>query len=260
MANESYDPFYEEPTRKSGCGGCLLWGCLISALLGLLLLVGIPVAGYFAIKHYVNKYTTDKPAAVEVVKLEEQELLELQNRFESFEAAVKEGAGPPDFEVTARELNGLINSNEELKGRVFVRIADGQVGGDLSFPADALPGGGERFFNATADFKVSLDGGVLIVTLADATINGVQLPKQALDALASENLAKDAYKDPDTAKLLRRFESLEIIGDRIVLKAKRPSPAEVKAEVETFEDLNGISDSQPTPSVEVPSEPATESR
>lgn len=255
MADHDREEYYEEPQSKSGCGGCFFWGCLIAGIAFLLLVVGVPLAGYFAVRHYVNQFTAEEAAPIEVVELPDEEVDALKARFEAFEEAVKADEAPEDFEITARELNGLINSEEDLKGRVFVRIQDGKVGGDLSIPADGFPGGEGRFFNATADFNVSMDGGVLIVTLADATINGAKLPQQMLDSLANENLAKEAYDDPENAKVLRRFESLEIQGDRILLKARRPgdmAPGEFDPdsapEVESFEDP--LDESEESPAIE----------
>lgn len=110
---------------------------------------------------------------------------------------------------------------------------------------DQLPGGGGRYLNATADFDVSMPGGVLVVTLVDAQVNGSPLPQAIVDGFADENIAKDAYDDPENAEVLRKFESLEIVGDKIILRARKqpaegpdpPVAPEIEApEIETIEE------------------------
>lgn len=220
---------HEEPAPKGR--GCFFWGCLITAILFLLFVVAVPLTLYFVAKSYINAYTSEEPLAIETVELPEEEMAALNARFETFSESVQAGDTPGDLELTAEELNALIQQNPDFGKSVFVRIQDGQIGGDVSIPTDQFPGGGGRFFNASADFDVSMEDGVLIVTVADATVNGNPLPAQFLTALQKENLAKDAYKDPDTAKILRKFESLEVTGDRIILKA-RPAAAGEAPETE----------------------------
>jgi hypothetical protein len=229
--------------------GCFFWGCLTLVVLFLVLLIGVPLAAYFAVKHYVNKFTANAPLNIAAVELPEEEMKALEARFEAFDASLEKGQ-PQDLEVTAKEINAMISQDDQLKGRVLVRIADGKVGGDISIPMDQLPGGGGRYLNATADFDVSMPGGVLMVTLVDAQVNGSPLPQAIVDSFAGENIAKDAYDDPENAEVLRKFESLEIVGDKIILRARKqpaeapdpPDAPEIEApgmeapEIETIEE------------------------
>ncbi|TWT95785.1 hypothetical protein [Neorhodopirellula pilleata] len=124
--------------------------------------------------------------------------------------------------LTAEEINALIATEEQLRGRVFVRIEEGRVFGEVSFPTDMVPGGGGRFFNADAEFDVSMQDGILEVRLTDASVKGERIPETVLEGFSQENLAKDAYKDRKNAEILRKFESIEVVDDSIVLKLKEP--------------------------------------
>ncbi len=231
-----------EPRRQGR--GCFFWGCLTLVILFLVLLIGVPLAAYFTVRHYVKKFTADAPLNIVAVELPEQEMQALEARFEAFDASIEKGE-PQDLEVTAKEINAMIAKDEQLKGHIVVRIADGRVGGDVSFPMDQFPGGGGRHLNAAADFDVSMQGGVLIVTLADAKVNGAPLPQAFLDAFAGENLAEGFYEEPESAEVLRKFESLEIIDDKIILKARRepqgqpaapPAEAPAAPEIESMDE------------------------
>lgn len=224
--------------------GCFFWGCL-TLTIGLLVMtvVGL-VAAYFATRHFVNLFTADAPLNIVAVELPEEEMQALEARFEAFDESLKKGE-PLDLEVTAKEINAMITQDDQFKGHVLVRIADGKVGGDISIPASDFPGGAGRHFNASVNFNVSMKDGALEVTLTDAAVNGSPLSKTIMAPLTGKNLAKDAYKDPKNAEVLRKFESLEIVGDKIILRARKqpaeapvpPVAPEIEApEIETIEE------------------------
>ncbi|MEQ8847160.1 hypothetical protein [Botrimarina sp.] len=219
--NDELPPQHREERQGKGC---LFWGCLIVAVVLLLLVVGAVWSAYSLYSGLVQQYTATEPMAIEVVELPEEQMKALNERYEAFAQAVKAGENPGDLELTAEELNALIGQNADLAGRVFVRIADGQLGGDVSIPTDFLPMvGAGRYFNASGQFEASMENGVLVVTLADATVNGKPVPEEFLAGLKDQNLAKDLYDNADNAKALRQFESLTIEGDKVILKAR---PAE----------------------------------
>ncbi|MEM6799254.1 MAG: hypothetical protein AAF589_07040 [Planctomycetota bacterium] len=216
----AYEPPQGDAKQKKGWG-CFAYGCLGLVLLTVLVVVGGGLAAYFGIRGAVQAYTAEAPAEIPVVEASEEELAEIQERIDNLTAAAEAGAAPPDMELTADDLNALIAANEDLKGKVFVRIEGGKVGGDVSMPADALPGGKDRHFNASASFNVYCQDGTLIVTLADAEVNGEPLPPQFTEALASENLAKEFASEPEVQKFLQNVESIEVKEDKIILRGKK---------------------------------------
>ena len=168
-----------------------------------------------------------------------EELAEVETRVNDFKESLEEGESSNDLVLTADEINALINSQPQLKGRLFVTIKDGRIAGDVSIPTDFLPGGKGRFFNASGTFDVTLENGVLIVTLASATVQGNPVPAEFIEQMRGENLARDAYNDPEVADTLRKFESLTIVDDKIILtpratnavaatteESSEPAPAE----------------------------------
>ena len=225
-ASQQENPYQSERPAKSS-NSCCFYGCLFMFLFVVLVVVGGGLSGYWWIKGQVNRYTADAPADLPTVDLPEEELAEIQGRVDDFKEKIEAGETPEDLVLTADEINALITKNDDLKGRVYVTIENGEVSGDVSLPVDSLPGGKGRYFNASATFDVSLENGVLIVTLADAEVKGERIPQQYIDGISKENLAKDAYKDPEAAATLRRIESLSIEGDKIILKPRAvPSQTE----------------------------------
>ncbi len=211
--------------QNRGSGRGCLWGCLAVVLF----VVGVFVCGgvgmYFFVSNQVTKYTSDTPVDLPTVEYDEETLAELETRVESFQETVDRGETPKeDLVLSADDINALIGKNEDMRGKVFVKIEDGLVKGDVSIPTDFFPGGKGRFFNGSATFDVSMEDGVLIVVADEASVNGEPLPGPVMEGIRSENLAKDLYKDPENAKFMRRFRDIQIDGDKVILKFKRTEP------------------------------------
>ncbi|MEM6365707.1 MAG: hypothetical protein AAF745_14860 [Planctomycetota bacterium] len=262
-----------EPT-KSGGGRCLLWGCLALVVLFLVLIIGGGFGAYWFYTSQLNKFTDDQPAEIPVVEATEEEVQAIQQRIDAFEsivmpedasnadagdpggeseAAEQTGAADPDenaddvaventpeplteLVLTSDELNALIAGNEQLRGRVFVDIVDGEITGKVSIPTDMLPGGKGRFFNADGRFDVSMQDGVLVVRLVGGSVKGEPIPEPIMEAFAQENLAKELYKNEQNARVLRKFESIEVGEDSILLKLREPAkPRAVDVEQDAAE-------------------------
>ena len=218
------------PERTSR--GCFFYGCLTVVVLSVL---AILVAGFAAYRFWtgqIKQFTADAPIELPVVDFTPEELAEIEGRIETFKTAIEQEGPTEELVLTADEINTLIMKEEDLRGRAFIRIAEGEISADVSIPTDGLPGGRGRFFNASATLDVSMEDGVLIVTLADAMVDGTPIPAVVSEALKGENLAQDLYKDAETAELLRRIESFSLEDDRVVLRV-RPAP---KAASATEED------------------------
>ncbi|QDT09058.1 hypothetical protein [Planctomycetes bacterium K23_9] len=236
MSNTMYEDQPQAAPQSTGNTRGCLFGCLVAVglVFGAVLCTGI--GGYWFFTSQVEKYTADAPLDLPQVEYAPEELSALQDRLKSFETAVEGGEiSSQEMELSADDINALIANEKTLKGKVFVRIADGQVTGDVSVPADMVPGGSERYFNGSATLDASMESGVLIVTLVDAEVNGEKLPQKFIDAMAQENLAKEMYKNPENAKTMRRFKDIRIEGDKVILTLK-PTEKTDAAEVESGEE------------------------
>ncbi len=244
-AFQSPEPGYRPPHYVSA-GKPFPWGCLIGGCLTMvLLMVGSMVAiGFGSVWFYnqqVANYTSEQARPIPVVEVNEEQLEQLESRVEAFQEKVDVGDTPEQLVLTADDVNALISKEENLRGKVFVKIEDGLVQADVSIPANAIPGGKGRFFNGSATLEASLENGVLIVTLQDAEVNGQSVPEDYMREIRKENLAKEMVKDPDVAKKLRKFESLVIEGDKIIL-----TPRQDSSEAQSMED--GATSEEPVPS------------
>lgn len=273
---------------NKGPWGCILWGCLGVAAFSIF---GMLLTGFLTwrfLTGQVEKYTDLEAAEIPVVEYDDEALEELSQRLERFQTQVRgpddespeleadladntetnvpdepaEQMPPPEpiqeLRLSAEEINALIGDNEQLRGKVFVRIEGGQLSGQVSIPTDMIPGGKGRYFNADADFSVSMENGILVIRLTGARVKGEPIPDEFMEGFSQQNLAKDAYNDAENAEILRKIESIQVVDDSILLKL-RPveNDAAVQKELTPPAEANSPSEEEGEPVVESSEEAAT---
>ena len=67
---------------------------------------------------------------------------------------------------------------------------------------------------------MTLEDGVLIVTMNKAEVKGEQVPEAIMKEIRKENLAQELYKDKKNARMIARFESISVEEDKIVAKLR----------------------------------------
>src|SRR5579875_2829524 len=186
-------PPYDEPPRQRGC---FFYGCIIAAILALLLLIAVGVGFFFVYRLFervVEQYTATAPRELPRVEMSVGQCRTLRERVDAFRAAIKEGRPTEPLVLWSDDLNALIEENPDLKGRVYVTIDQDKLKGQVSIPMDRFPSFGltrGRYLNGEGEFKISLEDGVLIVTLESLLVNGNTLPDELMNGLRNQNLAR----------------------------------------------------------------------
>ncbi|MDG2221119.1 MAG: hypothetical protein P8L85_07055 [Rubripirellula sp.] len=228
MANVTDEsaPQFENATQKSGSKGCL-YGCLAVIVGGLLLAVCAGVGTWWFVKGQIEKYTSAEPREIAKVEYSEEQMAELQARVDVLlKPAEDDEPLQGELVLTAEEINALITASDDMSGKVFITIENDEITGDISIPLDGVPGASGRYFNGSAGLSVSMQNGKLFVSLVDAELKGEPLPAEFVDAMAAENLAKNAYSDPDAKKVLDKLEDVRVDGDKLILSFKQADESE----------------------------------
>jgi hypothetical protein len=224
-----FSPEYEEPRPRQR--GCFFYGCVIASILTVLLIIALALLAYWAFRtanRYLEQYTSTTPRELPKVQLTEEQRQDVIDRFKAFRQAVNDGTATEPLVLTGDDLNALVEEEPQLRGRVHLTIEGDEVKGQVSIPLTvfldtSLTQG--RYLNGEAKFRASLADGVLIVTLDSLEVNGKSPPEKFMEGFRNQNLAKDAYKDPKNAEMIRRFESLQIKDGKIILKPRvEPKP------------------------------------
>lgn len=210
--------------------GCLFYGCLTLGILGLLMIAGGIVVGYFAkraINRWITDYTDTAPVAIQKVEYPPAQLNELRARLKAFKDAMDQGGAPVELVLTADDLNALITAEKKLNGKAFIEIDGDKIKGNISLPLDdlgplKLKG---RYLNGTGAFRVTLENGFLDVTLDTLEVKGKSLPQPLLKELKKQNLAKDVTNDPETRATIEKLQSIQIRDSQVILKSSGKTPA-----------------------------------
>ncbi|MCX7826700.1 MAG: hypothetical protein N2689_14250 [Verrucomicrobiae bacterium] len=226
MTQQPFPP--QQPPRQGR--GCFFYGCITAIILVLVLVV----AGSFIIggvrafvKAAVDNYTETRPRELPKVEISEDDLARLQARVKAFTTAVDQQKPGASLALTEKEINALIAHDpdfKELKDKVYVAIEGDQIKGQISYPLGKLgpldlTG---RYLNGEATFKIALQGGMLFVMMQSLTVAGKQPPEAFMQALRQENLAKEACKDPDTAKALAKLDSIVVRDGCLIIAGRAP--------------------------------------
>jgi hypothetical protein len=210
-----------EPSQSMGAPatkkkrGCLFWVLVVA--------IGVCVGGYgayrYAIHRIVAGYTEPTPLDLGEPALSPGELGQLDGRLASFAQAVRNKRPVDPLMLTSDELTALVNRSPDFRrlgGGARLTIGDGEIQSDLSVPLQRL-GYPDRWFNGSARFAVTLDNGVLIVTLQSASVRGEPVADWIVERLRHQNLAKDLYQRPEAASLLARLESIELKNGKMTV-------------------------------------------
>lgn len=216
---------YTAPTPQPKRRGCFFYGCLTSVVLVLLAGLLIFLAVRF-VRNQIYSYTEAQPLKMPKVEMTDAEFQILESRVKSFASALETGKALEPLTLNERDLNALLAlsaNTKELADKVHVSLNGNEVKGMISIPLSGLGWLGKgRYLNGEATFKVSLENGVLIVTAQEIRVKGLPIPESVMSQLRGENLAKEAYKDPQNAETIRKFESIQVEDSEVTVKARQP--------------------------------------
>ncbi len=218
-----FSPEYDDSRPRQR--GCFFYGCVIAGVLAVLMIIALAVLAFFAMRFFsglVEEWTSPVPAELPRVQVSDEERKSVRERVDAFRKALEEGTAADPLVLNSDDLNALIEENPNLRGRLFVRVEGDKLKAQISFPLEKLKIGmlKGRYLNGEAELKAALSDGILVVTLETLEVNGKPPPERFLAELRKQNLAKDAYDNPDNAEMIRRFESLEIKDGTIILKPR----------------------------------------
>jgi hypothetical protein len=138
----------------------------------------------------------------------------------TLEPASRYAAGSRTFELTERELNGLLNENTDLGKTVRLELDRDAINAYLAVPIPQdFPIGGGKMFRAKGRFRMSLSKDQApVAMLEDVTVLGLSLPKEWLGGVKGKNLLADALGDRSDAPTWKGIKSLRIVPGAIVLE------------------------------------------
>ena len=204
--------------------GCFFYGCIASLVL-LALMLGALLLGLHYVRKVVNQYTDTQPVKLPSVQMSQPEIENLRQRFDAFQAAIRERRPAKPLALTADDLNALIAGGPEpqaFKDKVYVRLEGGQLRSEVSLPLQdlglkLLKG---RYLNGNATFDLALRNGILFVSANSIVVKGKPLPEMYMQEIRKQNLAAGVIKDPGAIAVLQGLRDIQVKDGTLVLEPK----------------------------------------
>jgi hypothetical protein len=211
-----------QPRKKKGC----LFFMGIIAVIALVVLALGAVFGLRYAKVLVGELTDAQPMSLPTVQLPEAQMFQLHDRVDTFREGVRDGEAVAPLELTADELNALIETDPMLaamKNHLFVSINGSQLSAQISFRAEdlglvRLQG---RYVNATGDFRVALTNAELQITAQTLLVRGKPIPRNIMREVTAENLADKFNQDPRASSGLKKLEAVEVKDGKLIIVPKK---------------------------------------
>jgi hypothetical protein len=198
-----------QATSRSPFAGCAI---LVAALLVMVFLVVFSVFTLFRQFAEIEKFTTDKPQALEVSQLEDQEaaLNALAERLESFRQQLA-AENETSLTLTPEDMNLAIAAYDplkELRGTFRVLAADGEtlriainfpLNGKPRLARDGEPGwitSDARYLHGTMIARPAVSKREFILRIDDIEVPGATVPREFIEQMSPYRIAERYLTHP----------------------------------------------------------------
>ena len=215
----------EAPPRRKGLG-CFARGCLTLLIFAIVLAIAGFAGLYWGLHRnsalFYGSYWLAKtrslaqaPTPVPVFNASEQQIQLVQERWEDFEQKTRAGQAA-EIELSADDINALIATSEDVRGKVFVSIDRNLLRLQLSVPIGEFLGRPGYYFNG--DVVIELKGAQSLDNpqFSRITINGEQIPTDFLKWKYRSRHLREYLADQRNAY---EIGTMEIRDGKVILRS-----------------------------------------
>src|SRR4030095_367889 len=179
----------EAPPQRKGLG-CFGRGCLILLVFLIVLAIACFAGMYWGLHRHSalfygsywmakTRSIVEAPTSVPEFDASDQQIQRVQERWQEFEQKTRAGQ-PAEIELSADDINALIATSDDIRGKVFVSIDGSQLGLEASLPIGGVLGRPGYYFNG--DVIIELNGAQPLDNpqFSRITVNGEQVPSDFL--------------------------------------------------------------------------------
>lgn len=197
------------------------WVYVLISVGALVVLAGaafLGLVGYY--KSLIKNYTMTEPIPLTQVEGTKQDVEALKVKWMEFYQQVVSGKPSRPFQLPADEINRLLATNPDLKGRVWLHLEDGQARVEFSMPLDKTrkPELKGRYLNGEArlEFKLA-DDGFPVLQVVSVEANGKSPPGWLASKITHRNFLDNVHNNPHLYELLNRIEDVAITNNAVVI-------------------------------------------
>ncbi len=168
----------EPPPPQRGMG-CFAKGCLILIAFFVLLGVAFIAGSYFAVSYLRGQYFPKTRIELPAQPGSEEEQERVRADWVSFERHAR-AHEPARIELTGDEINSLIASKPELRGKAYVTIEKNVAHLQVSVPLDGVRWLGGHYLNGQCTVQSSVIGDPHDVRVTNIVVNGRPVAEEAM--------------------------------------------------------------------------------
>ena len=216
----------EAPPRRKGLG-CFARGCLVLLIFAIVLAIAGFAGMYWGLHRHSalfygsywlakTRSIAETPTPVPEVSASDQQIQLVRERWQDFEQKTRAGQ-PAAIELSADDINALIATTEDVRGKVFASIDGDQLRLQASVPIGGILGRPGYYFNG--DVIMELKGAQELDNprFSRLTINGEQVPTDFLDwKYRSRQLREYLTEQRNTYDIY----TLEVRDGKVILRSR----------------------------------------
>jgi hypothetical protein len=216
----------EAPPRRKGLG-CFGRGCLIllafAIVLGIACFAGMYWGLYRHSALFYGSYWLAKtrsiaeaPAPVPEFSASDQQIQRVWERWQDFEQKTR-AAQPAEIELSADDINALIATSDNVRGKVFVSIDGNQLRLVMSLPIGGFLGKPGYYFNGDVIIEVKGAQPLESPQISRITINGEQVPNDFLNWKYRSRQLREYLADQRNAY---DIGTIEVREGKVILRSR----------------------------------------
>jgi hypothetical protein len=216
----------DAPPPRKGLG-CFGRGCLILVVFAIVLAIACLAGMYWGFQrnsailrgiYWLAKAQAIAQTSVPIPQFtaSDAQIQSVHERCEDFEQKARAGQSA-ELELTADDINTLIATNQDARGKVFVSIDGDRLRCQTSFPLGELIGRSSYYFNG--DIAAQLRGAESLENpqLSGITVNGKSVPRDLLNWKYRSKRLRDYLADYRNTS---DVGAIEIRDGKLILRSR----------------------------------------
>jgi hypothetical protein len=214
----------DAPPRKGL--GCFARGCLIVLVFAIVLAIACFAGMYWGLHRHSalfygsywlakTRSLAEAPSPVPEFSASDQQTQNVRERWQDFEQKTRAGQ-PAEIELSADDINSLIATNDDVRGKVFASVEGNQLRLQASVPIGRFLGRPGYHFNG--DVIIELNGAQSLDNprFSRITVNGEQVPGDFLNWKYRSRQLREYLADQRNAY---EIGTIEIRDGKVILRS-----------------------------------------
>jgi hypothetical protein len=215
----------EAPPRRKGVG-CFTRGCLILLVFAIVLAIACFAGMYWGLHRHSalfygsywlakTRSIAEAPTPVPEFSASDQQIQSVRERWQDFEQKARAGQ-PAEIELSGDDINSLIATSDDLRGKVFASVEGKQLRLQTSVPIGQFLGRPGYYCNG--DVTIELNGAQSLENpqFSRVTVNGEQVPTDFLNWKYRSRRLHDYLADQRNAY---EIGTMEIRDGKLILRS-----------------------------------------